>query len=150
MENYKNIIKINVKIFMSLFLIFAVSGCTGAIKSGSVASTVATFVPSFWDDNQSSKIIDVALEVDKLDCSQPHAPQALKIKNNLRWFELYSKHKGFLQKDVLDLVAPMQKTVNDFYNRSIKKQGSVRYCEHKKQILTRQVTEAAEAVMWRF
>ena len=64
---------------MSLFLIFAVSGCTGAIQAGSVASTVATFVPSFWDDNQSSKIIDVALQVDKLDCSQPHAPQALKI-----------------------------------------------------------------------
>jgi len=61
------------KIFMGLFLALSLSGCAGAIKAGSAASTVATFVPSFWDDNQSSKIIDVALEVDKLDCSQPHA-----------------------------------------------------------------------------
>jgi len=138
------------KIFMGLFLALSLSSCAGAIKAGSAASTVATFVPSFWDDNQSSKIIDVALEVDKLDCSQPHAPQALKLKHNLRWFELYSKHKGFLQRDVLELVAPMQKTVDDFYNRSKTKQGSTKYCERKKQILVKQATEAAEAVMWRF
>jgi len=44
----------------------------------------------------------------------------------------------------------MQKTVDDFYNRSKTKQGSTKYCERKKQILVKQATEAAEAVMWRF
>jgi len=62
---------------------------------------VQSWVPSFWDDNQSAKIVDVRLAVDRLDCSQPQLAQISVIRDDLRWFELYSTSKGQLQKDVL-------------------------------------------------
>jgi hypothetical protein len=125
------------KLSVVLFLVF-LQGCS-------------TMLPSFWDDNQSKKIIDVRQSVAHLDCKQAHLPQVQKIRNQLEWFQLYSESKGFLQNDVLAVVKPMQETVEEFYKRSAgKDQGSVPYCEMKKKILIKQSSVAAQAVLGRF
>ena len=111
----------------------------------------STMLPSFWDDNQSKKIIDVRQSVAHLNCAQSHLPQVKQIHDQLEWFQLYSESKGFLQNDVLAVIKPMQETVEEFHKRSAgKDQGSVPYCEMKKKILIKQSSIAAHAVLARF
>ena len=44
----------------------------------------------------------------------------------------------------------MEETVDDFYKRSLDKQGTETYCEIKKKIMTTQADKAAGAVLGRF
>lgn len=120
--------------------VLALSGC----------STIKGWVPSFSDPNQSAKIVDVRLAVDRLDCSKDQLPQVSRIRDDLRWFELYSDSKGWRQNDVLKLVSPMQATVEDMYKRSLTQQGTVGYCELKKKIMQQQAERAASAILGRF
>ena len=113
-------------------------------------ANIQSWVPSFWDDNQSAKIVDVRLGVDRLDCSQPQLAQITVIRDDLRWFELYSASKGAMQKDVLRLIAPMQATVEDMYTRNTGGTASKTYCELKKQIMTQQAERIASAVLGRW
>jgi hypothetical protein len=128
------------RIIALLAVSFAVSGC----------STVKGWIPSFWDDNQSARIIDVRLRVDSIDCTQPQLPQAEALSRELRWFELYSESKGWRQNDVLKLTAPMKETTDDWVKRSREKEGSKVYCEIKKKVLVEQSKRAASAVLGRF
>ena len=128
------------KKLIAILALVALSGC----------ANIKTLIPSFNDPNQSAKIIDVRLAVDQLDCEQPHLPQVAKIRDNLRWFELYSQNNGFRNQDMIKLIAPMQETVNDFYKRSLDKQGSKGYCEIKKRLMETQAKAAAEVVLGRF
>lgn len=128
------------KRLVALSLVFLLTGC----------ASVKNWVPSFSDPNQSARIIDVRQSVAQLNCKQTHAPQVKIIKDNLEWFQLYSESKGWRQNDVLRLVKPMQETVDDFYKRSIEKQGSETYCEIKKKVMTTQADKAASAVLGRF
>lgn len=128
------------RIFTLLVLTFLLTGC----------ATVKGWVPSFWDDNQSYAIIDVRLQVEKLDCAKPHLPQVQPIADKLRWFEMYSESKGWQQADVLRLTAPMKESVADFVKRSEEKQGSETYCEIKKKLLQTQAKSAAQAILGRF
>jgi hypothetical protein len=128
------------KILIVASLALTLSGC-GSIK---------TWIPSFWDDNQSAKIVDVRQSVEQLDCSQDQLAQVSKIRNDLQWFELYSESKGWQQSDVLRIVAPMQETVEDMYKRAQGQQGSKVYCELKKRVMQEQAKRAAEAVLGRF
>ena len=115
-------------------------------------STVKEWIPSFSDDNQSSRIIDVRLAVDRVDCRQSQAPQVARIQENLRWFELYSESKGWRQNDVLKLTAPMQATVSEWYTRVSAegyKENSL-YCELKKKVAAEQASRAATAILGRF
>jgi flagellar basal body L-ring protein FlgH len=128
------------KKLLLISLLVTLSGC----------STIKSWVPSFSDPNQSARIVDVRQSVAQLDCKQEHAPQVKRIKDNLQWFQLYSESKGWRQNDVLQLIKPMQESVDDFYKRSLDKQGSETYCEIKKKLLTTQSTKAAEAVLGRF
>ena len=105
-------------------------------------------IPSFWDDNQSRSVIDIRQSVEKLNCKEQHAPQVKVIKDNIQWFILYSDSKG--TKDVLVLVKPMESTVDDFYKRSLEKQGTEIYCDIKKKILTTQSSAVAKTVIGRF
>ena len=113
-------------------------------------STVQSWIPSFWDPNQSAKITDVRLTVDRIDCDRPQLPQAQQLRDQLRWFELYSVSKGALQKDVIKLVKPIQDTTEDWYKRSLDGQGSVGYCNIKKKILEQQTARAATGIMGRW
>ena len=105
-------------------------------------------IPSFWDDNQSRSVIDIRQSVEKLNCKEPHAPQVKVIKDYIQWFVLYSESKG--TKDVLTLVKPMESTVDDFYKRSLEKQGTEIYCDIKKKILITQSSTVAKTVIGRF
>ena len=105
-------------------------------------------IPSFWDDNQSRSVIDIRQSVEKLNCKEPHAPQVKVIKENIQWFVLYSESKG--TKDVITLVKPMESTVDDFYKRSLEKQGTEIYCDIKKKILITQSSTVAKTVIGRF
>jgi hypothetical protein len=128
------------KRLVALSLVVLLTGC----------ASVKNWVPSFSDPNQSARIIDVRQSVAQLDCKQTHAPQVKRIKDNLDWFQLYSDSKGWRQNDVLRLVKPMQETVDDFYKRSVEKQGSETYCEIKKKVMTTQAEKAASAILGRF
>lgn len=72
-------------------------------------STVQNWIPSFWDDNQSAKIIDIRQAAHNIDCTKDQREQATKLWQNIQWFELYSTSKGFSQKDVLRMIEPMKK-----------------------------------------
>jgi hypothetical protein len=127
------------KILAVAFLTLGLNGCA-----------LHTVVPSFWDDNQSVAIIDTRQAVEQLDCTQPHAPQVKVIKNRLEWFDLYSESKGMQQNDVRELIKPMKETVDDFYKRSVEKEGSKAYCEAKKKVMRTQASKAAESVLGRW
>jgi hypothetical protein len=126
-----------------IFLVLAVLSLTGC-------ATVQNWIPSFWDDNQSAKITDVRLTVDRIDCTKDQLAQAVQLRDQLRWFELYSVSKGALQKDVIKLIAPIQATTEDWYKRSQYGQGSVGYCTIKKKILEQQTERAAKGILGRW
>jgi hypothetical protein len=113
-------------------------------------STVQGWIPSFWDGNQSAKITDVRLTVDRIDCTKDQLAQAAQLRDQLRWFELYSVSKGALQRDVIKLIQPIQATTEDWYKRSQDGQGSVGYCNIKKKILEQQTARAATGIMGRW
>lgn len=121
----------------ALILVVLLSGC----------ATVQNWVPSFWDDNQSARIVDVRLRVESLDCALPQTAQVLLIQQDLRWFELYSQSKGVLQKDVLRVIEPMQTTVKEWRDRG---EGSKVYCELKKKLLTQQGERASKVILGRW
>jgi len=121
-----------------------------AVVMLSGCSTVQNWIPSFWDDNQSARITDVRLTVDRIDCSRDQLAQAVQLRDQLRWFELYSVSKGALQRDVIALVKPIQDTTEDWYKRSLDGQGSVGYCNIKKKILEQQTARAAKGILGRW
>jgi len=128
------------KLLFTGMVVMSLTGC----------ASIKEMVPSFSDVNQSSKIIDVRQSVAQLNCKEAHAPQVKVIKDNLQWFVMYSESKGWRQNDVIKLVKPIQDTVDDFYKRSIDKQGTESYCEIKKKIMTTQTEKAASAILGRF
>jgi len=107
-----------------------------------------SFVPSFWDDNESRAATDLRYSIAKLDCTKDQAPQIKILKDNIGWFSLYMDSKK--TSDVQKMIAPMILTVDDFYKRSLEKQGGKVYCENKKAILSKQSKIVADAVMRRF
>jgi hypothetical protein len=121
----------------SLIICVCLSGC----------ATVQTWIPSFWDDNQSHYITEVRLSVERLDCQQPQVSQVTRIAEDLRRFELYSQAKGTLQKDVLRVIEPMQSTVKEWSQRG---EGSKTYCEIKKKLLTQQGERASKVILGRW
>ena len=121
-----------------VLLTLALAGC----------SSLSFEIPSFWDDNQAARIIDVRKSINDLDCAAAHAPQVKTIQHHLKWFELYSQSKR--TPDVARLVQPMQDTVNDFYRRSVENPGSPAYCELKKRVMITQGETVARAVLGRF
>jgi len=126
------------KKIITLMLTLSLIGC----------STIKDKIPSFWDDNQSKAVIDIRQSILDLDCKQTHAPQVAVIKKNVDWLIIYSQVKD--TRDVLRLVKPMNETVNDFYDRSMTKQGSEAYCNMKKKVLDVQSSTVAKAVIGRF
>lgn len=127
---------------ISVIAAVLLSGCAG----------ITGLIPSFWDDNQSNRIINVRLDVERLDCKAAQRPQVVKIRDDLEWFRLYSDSKGGRQADVLALTAPMAATVEDWYKR-VSTEGhrdNPIYCDLKKRVLQEQSQRAAKAVLGRF
>ena len=112
------------------------------------AVALSSYIPSFWDDNQSAKIIDLRLTIERIDCKAPQKPQVSRVRDDLEWFRLYSESKGSRQQDVLKLTQPMAETTEDWYKR-VSAEGykeNAIYCELKKKVMTEQSTRAAKAV----
>ncbi len=114
-------------------------------------ASIKTFIPSFWDDNQSASIINVRQKIENITC-EPNTQysDSTKILSDIEWFELYSQSKGTRQQDVIKIVKPMKETVEDWQKRSKEKEGSKVYCEAKKKVLQKQSSRAAEAILGRF
>jgi len=110
-------------------------------------ATVQTWIPSFWDDNQSDYIISARLTVERINCAEPQLPQVRVLAEDLRRFQLYSEAKGSLQKDVLRVIEPMQSTVKEWSQRG---EGSKTYCELKKKLLTQQGERASKVILGRW
>jgi len=111
-------------------------------------ANIQSWVPSFWDDNQSARIVDVRLNIERVDCVNA-LPGVSRVRDDLAWFALYSESKGVLQKDVIRLITPMQATVEDWHARTV--QGSsTTYCELKKSVMRQQAQRAAGAVLGRW
>jgi uncharacterized protein YceK len=130
----------NMRKFIIMIAAVMLSGC----------ASIQGMIPSFSDTNQSARIVDVRYHVERLNCAQPHLPQALAIEQHILWFQLYSESKGARQQDVLKLIKPLQDTVTDFVKRSQEQQGTETYCAIKKKIMQTQSRRAAEAVLGRF
>ena len=128
--------------------IFAI--IVAAVLSGCAGLT--GLIPSFWDDNQSHRIVNVRLDIERLDCKAQQKPRVAKIRDDLEWFRLYSDSKGGRQADVLALTKPMSETVEDWYKR-VSTEGhkdNPIYCDLKKRVLQEQSARAAKAVLGRF
>ena len=125
------------KIIASIILTVMLSGCT----------TLQSWVPSFWDDNQSAYIITARLTVERINCLEPQLTQVQVLAEDLRRFELYSEAKGSLQRDVLRVIEPMQSTVKEWQAR---KEGSRAYCEIKKKLLLQQAERASKVILGRW
>lgn len=113
-------------------------------------ASIAGLVPSFWDDNQSAKIIDVRQKISQIDCTKPQLPQAEAVIKEIQWFKLYSESKGFRQNDVVRIISPLEETAKEWVDRSSKAEGSKTYCDLKKRMLDQQSKRAAEAILGRF
>ena len=128
------------QLFTALLLITLV-GC----------AQVKTWVPSFWDDNQSSRIIDARLTAEQMDCASDRiSQQVAQLNSQLLWFELYSESKGWRQQDVVKLIHPIRETVTDMQKRYREGQATKGYCEIKQRIIKSQLQRAAEAVLGRY
>lgn len=125
------------RIIISIFAALMITGC----------ATVQSWIPSFWDDNQSSYIIDARLSIERINCTEPQVPQVSRLREDLRRFELYSQAKGALQKDVLRVIEPMQSTVKEWTDRG---EGSKTYCEIKKKVLAQQGERASKVILGRW
>jgi type IV pilus biogenesis protein CpaD/CtpE len=121
-------------------MVMTLTGCANMYK----------YIPSFWDDNQSAKIIDVRQKIHNIDCTKAQAAQADAIVQDIQWFRLYSDSKGRSQQDVLKLVEPMEQTAIDWARRSATQEGSRTYCEIKKKVLIGQIDRAAGSVLGRW
>jgi len=131
------------KKLLAILSIALLQGCAVALSS---------YIPSFWDDNQSAKIVTVRLDIERVDCKAQQLPQVIKIRDDLAWFKLYSESKGSRQADVLRLTQPMTETVEDWYKR-VSQEGhkdNAIYCDLKKRVLTEQSARAAKAILGRF
>jgi hypothetical protein len=119
--------------------------CLLVLLSG--CATVQTWIPSFWDDNQSAYITDARLSVERINCAEPQTVQVQRLREDLRRFQLYSEAKGSLQKDVIRVIEPMQSTVKEWAERG---EGSKTYCEIKKRVLAQQGERAAKVILGRW
>jgi hypothetical protein len=124
---------------ITLILVLALQGC----------ASITSVIPSFWDDNQSARIVDVRLAVERVDCANA-LPGVTRVRDDIEWFRLYSVSKGVLQKDVLAVIAPMQETAEDWYKRTQGGTASKVYCELKKSVMQQQSARAASAVLGRW
>ena len=130
------------KKLLLLAAVLLLQGCAG----------LTGLIPSFWDDNQSARIINVRLDIERVDCKTAQLPQVAKIRDDLAWFKLYSESKGGRQADVIALTTPMTATVEDWYKRVAVEghKDNPIYCDLKKRVLQEQSARAAKAILGRF
>lgn len=123
---------------------------TSAMMFLTGCSTIQSWIPSFWDDNQSAAIVMIRQTTHNIDCGIDQYAQAVTLERQLQWFVLYGDSKGSAQRDVLTLVKPMEQTAQDWRRRAESAEPSRAYCEIKKKLLIQQSDRAASAVLGRW
>jgi hypothetical protein len=132
------------RIIVIAALSLTLSGC-------SVLEKGVSMIPSFWDDNQSARIIDIRQGIEQISCEPGTQLQdAEYVMTQIEWFKLYSQSKGSRQQDVIRIISPMEETVKDWLKRSQTQEGSKAYCQSKRMILKQQSKRAAESILGRF
>jgi len=119
-----------------------------ALLVTSGCASVQSWIPSFWDDNQSAKIVDVRLNIERVDCANA-LEGVTRVRDDLAWFALYSESKGALNRDMIKLITPMQETVEEWHKRTVAG-SSKTYCELKKSVMRQQAQRVASAVLGRW
>ena len=126
---------------ITLIMTLSLGGC----------ASIQALVPSFWDDNQSARVVDIRQAVSAVNCRQPIEPQVQRVITDIEWFKLYSDSKGTRQQDVIRIITPLEETAQDLMTRA---RGTTpvnpTYCEIKKRIMTEQAARAATAILGRF
>jgi len=127
------------KIFTPLFLTVFLSGCSLMV------------VPSFWDANQAESVINIQVAVEQLDCENVTYKQIDKITSEITWFQTYSESSGWRHQDMIELIEPLDETVDSFAER-YHREGTVNsvYCGLKKKNMMLQSQRVSEAVLGRF
>lgn len=111
-----------------------------------VSASGCAMIPSFWDNNQSAKAIDIRQSIEQITCDSYSKYMAILLKNDIEWFVLYSESKG--TKDVLEMSKKMQSTVDSLVAKG--ESVSPTYCNAKKTILQQQSKMFAKSVLGRF
>lgn len=105
-------------------------------------------LPSFYDDNESKAVVDLAISIEAMDCNNSmHGlmRDVIAVRRDLRWLETYTYLKP--SEDIRGLLVIMRTSVDSII---IKETTSNSYCEFKKKILIRQVNTVASTIMGRF
>jgi len=124
---------------LALSVVLLLSGCSNFDGKDFV-------FPSFWDDNESSKMIDIQTTIMWLDCESTDVREQIElISYEIDWFKNYAKSKG--SKDVLRLIVDLETTVDGMVE---KESWSPAYCNLKHSIMLNQSEMVSEAVMRRF
>jgi len=118
-----------------------ISACVLSI----VLLTGCSYIPSFYDDNESLLSADLRYTVHKLDCSKDQAPQVSTIRNQLTRFQLYSESRG--SDDIGELLDIMQETVDGLYEDESNNEF---FCNMKKKSMVSQSAAIAAATMGRY
>ena len=123
------------KHFIALLLTLSLSACN-----------LTEEIPSFYDDNESKAVVDLALEVRSLNCdSQLVKHHVNKISRDLDWLITYTELKG--TDDVYTVLMVVEGTLEGMKSR---KTISTPYCELKKKNLITQTDAVAKAVFRRY
>lgn len=125
---------------LGLVLIFIISlaGCS-IIK-----------IPSFWDPNQATSIINVQIAIERINCNNLKHRQITAVTDEIQWFQMYSKSSGRRHQDVIQLIQPLDKTIEAFENRFTKENTiNPTYCKLKKRNMQQQSARAARTILGR-
>lgn len=123
------------KILLSSALIVALTGCS-----------ITEEVPSFWDDNESAKVVDLFISVSKIDCESHFVKnQIQEVSNNSQWLLHYARLKG--SHDVVSLVSKFEKTLVGIASKDV---INVNYCRVKRDTLIKQSERIAQGIMGRY
>ena len=120
-----------IKFSVNILIVLSIAGCS--------------YIPSFYDDNESRLAVDVRFAVSQLDCRTEYQHQVEEIKDRVDFFEMYSESRG--SDDIGEIVEMMQETVDGFYKDNSNNEF---FCNMKKKILVKQSADIADAVMGRY
>jgi hypothetical protein len=123
------------KILLSSALIVALTGCS-----------ITDEIPSFWDDNESAKAVDLFMSVSAIDCKSPMVKaQISRVGNEAQWLHHYARLKG--SNDVVSLVTKFETTLVGIASKDV---INVNYCRVKRDTLLKQSERIAQGLLGRY
>jgi len=105
-------------------------------------------VPSFYDDNTSKEIVDLAVAVKAVRCDVNPLTlkrQLLRVDNQMTWLQTYTELKG--SDDIKAMLDKMDAGVNQLIEKD---KVSETYCKIKTKLMARQAEAIAVAVLRRY